>query len=497
MFSRTSFWMALYFGVLALIGCAPNRGPYGPVGGYTPWAPGYPNGGGPVGYLPVNYPGGAPPIVWGPGTPVVVQPTPNPFPTQPQPPGTPVVLNPVPTNPEPQTPTPPVKPADPGTPTTPVSSPGTTPAPPADRYAKWAPWPLPPHKAAIAINRKVQNEVAAAMALGLPHTSAVHPESPAAEKLEQLAEKVPDNDRRVDGTNSTPGEDLQYHGGKTLQNLAYVNLYVGGEAAGWKLEEVEKIEWAVEQAMKDEHLNNVMLQYFQNKPIGTITHPAHPLTGFKPTVVSRGDIQHYLEYLIDQGYLSNFDMNITIFNFLLPPGTILNDEDLPENQARYNDYQGPDRLSEPVVESDEATDSTGGLGGYHGSIHYKDRTAYYSVEVYSEMRDQFVNGIPVYKEPENWWKNICATLYHELCEYRTDPDVEDAIRDPYNPGSVRFLGWTSAAGEEIGDYPLHAGVGLKDIVKEVPLANGQGIVPVQFNYSNAVHGPEGPIAQPH
>ena len=49
------------------------------------------------------------------------------------------------------------------------------------------------------------------------------------------------------------------------------------------------------------------------------------------------------------------------------------------------------------------------------------------------------------------------------------------------------------AGEEIGDYPLHAGVTLKDIVTEVPLANGAGMVPVQFNYSNAVHGPEGPI----
>ena len=38
---------------------------------------------------------------------------------------------------------------------------------------------------------------------------------------------------------------------------------------------------------------------------------------------------------------------------------------------------------------------------------------------------------------------------------------------------------------------------LSLICKEVPLTNGPGIVPVQFQYSNAVHGPEGPIAQPH
>lgn len=444
----------------------------------------------PVGYLPVNYPGGAPPIVWGPGTPVVT-PNPVPSPGQPQSPDTPVVLKPVPSDPVDPVPS---NPTDPGTPTTPVSNPVTPPANPADRFAKWAPWPLPPHKAAIAINRKVTNEVAAAQAVGLPHTAAVQPESPVAEKFEAAAEKAPDNDRRVDGTNSTPGQDLRYRGGRTFQNLGYVNLYVGGESAGWKLDEVDKIEWSVEQALKDEHLNNVLIQYFQNKPIGTVAYPAHPLIGFKPSVVSRGDIQHYLEYLVDQGYIAHYDTN-TIFNFLLPPGTILNDEDLPENQARYNDYQGPDRLDEPVVESDEASDSTGGLGGYHGSIHYANRTVYYSVEVYSERRaDGFVNGIPVFPDS---WKNICATIYHEVCEYRTDPDVEDAIRDPYNPASSQFLGWTSDEGEEIGDYPLHAGVTLRDIVTEVPLANGQGTVPVQFNYSNAVHGPEGPIDQPH
>jgi hypothetical protein len=32
---------------------------------------------------------------------------------------------------------------------------------------------------------------------------------------------------------------------------------------------------------------------------------------------------------------------------------------------------------------------------------------------------------------------------------------------------------------------------------EVPLANGTGYVPVQLQYSNAVHGPEGPIPYPH
>ncbi len=475
---------------VVIAGCAPYAGNrytpigYGPVGG-----PGYPQPGSPsVGYLPVNYPGGGPPIVWSPGSPVPM----SPVPANPQPPQQPVVLQPVPQTPLPN-PSPTPEPIGQTTPTTPVSIPNPTPPQPPDLTAQWVPWPLPPRPAPIALNRQSENEVVAAQSVpGIPHTSAVHPESAASEKLEHAAAEALDSERRVNGTNSTPGMDLRFRGGKTLQNLSYVNLYVGGEAAGWTLDEVEKIETSLAAAMQDLHLNHVIMQYFNNQPLGTNARPAHPLVGDKPTVVSRGDIQHYIEYLSDQGYLNSYDRDSTIFNFLLPPGTILNDEDLPENSAhRASEYTGSDRLDHPVVEHDEAGDSTGGLGGYHGSIHHNNRTLYYSVEVYSERRsDGFANGIPVFPEP---WKNLCATLYHELCEFRTDPDVEDAIRDPYNPASMGFLGWTSDEGEEIGDYPLHAGATLKDIVTEVPLANGQGMVPVQFNYSNAVHGPEGPI----
>ena len=467
-----------------IAGCAPYAGNgYRPIGYGPSGSPLYPVGGNPQGgYLPVNYPGGNPPINWNPVTPISTPTNPvptNPVPNTPVPPDKPVVLQPIPNNP------------DPGN-NIPVNFPTPTPPNSPDVTAQWAPWPLPTRGAAIAQNPKTENEVATAQAKGLPHTAAVQPNSEAADKYEAAAAgategQVPDNDRRVDGTNSTPGQDLRYRGGKTIQNMSYVNLYVGGEAAGWKLDEVAKIDAALEAVLTDQNLNHVIMQYFDNQPIGTTARPSHPLVGYKPSIVSRGDIQHYIEYLADQNYLKSYDLNNTIFNFLLPPGTVLNDEDQPENAA----YKGADRLERPVIESDEAGDSTGGLGGYHGSIHHNSMTLYYSVEVYSENRsDGFHNGIPVFPDP---WKNICATLYHEICEFRTDPDVEDAIRDPYNPASERFLGWTSDAGEEIGDYPLHAGVTLKDIVTEVPLANGKGNVPVQFNYSNAVHGPEGPI----
>ena len=38
---------------------------------------------------------------------------------------------------------------------------------------------------------------------------------------------------------------------------------------------------------------------------------------------------------------------------------------------------------------------------------------------------------------------------------------------------------------------------LKKVMKEVPLADGSGTVPIQLMWSNAVSGPEGPIAAPH
>ena len=80
---------------------------------------------------------------------------------------------------------------------------------------------------------------------------------------------------------------------------------------------------------------------------------------------------------------------------------------------------------------------------------------------------------------------------------RTDADVEDAIRAGNDPTAIRFLGWTSKQGEECGDFPVfEAGNNLDLVFKEVILTSGTGTVPVQFQYSNHVHGPEGPVKTP-
>ena len=84
------------------------------------------------------------------------------------------------------------------------------------------------------------------------------------------------------------------------------------------------------------------------------------------------------------------------------------------------------------------------------------------------MYSEGTNGIVAFDEP---WKNVCATLYHELQEARTDPDVEDAIRT----GDNKYLGWYSPRGGEIGDIPI--ATALQDVMREVPLADGSGTVP--------------------
>ena len=60
-----------------------------------------------------------------------------------------------------------------------------------------------------------------------------------------------------------------------------------------------------------------------------------------------------------------------------------------------------------------------------------------------------------------------------------------------------FLGWNSRSGREVGDQPIFAASNLNLVFKEVKASSGSKRIPVQFMYSNAVHGAEGPIAKAH
>jgi len=87
--------------------------------------------------------------------------------------------------------------------------------------------------------------------------------------------------------------------------------------------------------------------------------------------------------------------------------------------------------------------------------------------------------------------------HHELNEARTDSDVQDAIAAGNHPNTAKFLGWTSCQGEQSGDFAVFEANLLTKVFQEVSQTNGSGTVPIQFQYSKAVHGPEGPITQRH
>jgi hypothetical protein len=291
------------------------------------------------------------------------------------------------------------------------------------------------------------------------------------------------------GEKPTPAHDLHFHGGKTIPNMRFINYYVGAD--GWPASDITNIDNKLAAAMTDANLNNVMEQYFPGSITSTFDG-SEKLAGPAPATVSQGDIESLVASMAAQGKFRGRDLSSTVFNFMLPPGTILNDNAGPTGSLSHNVTAAK---KSPIPADDEA-DSLNGLGGYHGSIHTNDgNTVYYAVGVYSEKRaDGTENGIPVFDQP---WKNVVATFYHELNEARTDSDVEDAIRAGNDPNAVKFLGWTSKQGEECGDFPVFESVNdLSKVFQETPLTAGGGTVPVQFLYSDDAHGPEGPRATP-
>lgn len=274
----------------------------------------------------------------------------------------------------------------------------------------------------------------------------------------------------TDGVGAAPSEDLKYRGGRTIRDLKYMNIYVGDSDA-WDANDWKNIDRKLAAAMADRKLNNVIVQYFDNKSISSQFLGSFFLTGWKPQSVSKDELEKQIESLYRQNLFAGRDFQNTVINFMLPRGCILADP---------NGSQG------------EADDSRAGLGGYHGSVRADDKSIYYTVGVYSErLSGGGTNGVPVFDAN---WKNVVATFYHELQEARTDPDVDDAIE---SPNGMAFLGWTSDSGQEIADYPISVATDLRLVFKEVPLADGSGTVPIQLLYSNAVHGPEGPIDYPH
>jgi pre-peptidase len=267
------------------------------------------------------------------------------------------------------------------------------------------------------------------------------------------------------GVTASPKDDLVFRGGKTFPQMGFQNIYLG-RASDFAPGDVETIDDAITRLMRDEQLKNVVQQYFKGKTLAYDVAPSVILDENRRNEMDEPDVQNKIIDLFDRNLILGTDHDRTVFNLVLAPDTVL-------------------KL--------DGSSSLNGLGGYHGSVHFsrngQNRTLYYSANVYSAVRSGKRNGIPFFSSP---WKNVVCTLYHELVESQTDPDVNDAIRE----NDSRFIGYNSDnRGREIGDQPIAAN-SLDRVFKEVLTMPGPRPTPVQFMYSNKVHGAEGPAEKP-
>ena len=266
------------------------------------------------------------------------------------------------------------------------------------------------------------------------------------------------------GVTASPQDDLVFRGGKSVPQMGFQNIYLG-HSSDFAPGDMASIDDAIMRVMRDEQLKNIIQQYFPGRTLSYDIAESVILEEARPNEMEEVDVQNKIVDLFDRNLILATDQDRTCFNLILPPETIL-------------------KL--------DGSSSLAGLGGYHGSVHFfrggQSRTLYYSANVYSAIRAGRRNGIPFFSDP---WKNVVCTLYHELIEFQTDADVGDAIRQ----NDRRFIGWNSNRGQEIGDQPISANT-LDKVFKEVLTLPGPRATPVQFMYSNAVHGAAGPDEKP-
>lgn len=278
--------------------------------------------------------------------------------------------------------------------------------------------------------------------------------------------------------------DLKNFGGKTLPKMIYKNYYLGGTSA-WKESDIDAIEKATIQVMRHKQLNTVLAQYFDHQALFCDALEAEILATPKPVEVTQGDIEKFTKDLFLAGQIKDSDLAVTIFNFILPRGSVLNTKQKLTNNLTNEEQTIPGKIR-------RAASSLDGLGGYHSSVHAKrtggsEATIYYSVDVFSDkLANGQENGIVAFDDA---WKNVVATLHHELNEFRTDPDVGDSIRED----NADFLGWMADDGNEIGDFPLLHADPVTEVIKEIKLTGKKFSLPFQMLYSNTIHGAENPF----
>src|SRR5207237_7083142 len=109
--------------------------------------------------------------------------------------------------------------------------------------------------------------------------------------------------------------DLANFGGKTIRDLVFANLYVGGDAA-WRLEDRKHIDDALAAAMADAGLNGVVAQYYDG-PISSTFAGSTVLADRAPRQVFKNNVEDLVTGAHRHGRLTG-NFATTVFCFLLP-----------------------------------------------------------------------------------------------------------------------------------------------------------------------------------
>ena len=137
--------------------------------------------------------------------------------------------------------------------------------------------------------------------------------------------------------------------------------------------------------------------------------------------------------------------------------------------------------------------STKGLAGIHGNFNISTQKLYFCVAVWS---DGDPNGISV----PTWqpWQNTCATLYKELMQFRTNPDIDSLpAAGPTAPGVTGWATWytppPAGPGQwmEIGNTPTlwATAVGIPSLNYATITTQSGVIAPIHVLWSNTIKSP--------
>ena len=118
-------------------------------------------------------------------------------------------------------------------------------------------------------------------------------------------ERPPHADVIAPGFRPRPGLNLHDQGGKIIRDLVYTNCFVGGNA--WDPNDVQRINQNLKNAMTDQNLNNVLIQYFRGAAnITTIFVPTSVKLPDKPSTISQPEVENLLKSLHEGGKLTEF-----------------------------------------------------------------------------------------------------------------------------------------------------------------------------------------------